>query len=90
MDANEYRFKMLEDKIESHKAEISEIRERQMKNEMSMNEFHLLLDRLSIKLDHIQISIESGRKNTKEWVRWVPGVLFGSVAMVIAIIGKVA
>jgi hypothetical protein len=86
MDANEHRLVMLEERLGRYENEMRRIVDRQSKSETDMYEFHVLFERHATKLDNIHDMLISNKKSTAEWVRWVPGFLFGGVALVIALL----
>ena len=86
MDANEHRLVMLEERLGRYEGEMRRIIDRQTKSESDMHEFHLLFAQHTTKLDNIHDMLISSKKSTAEWVRWVPGFLFGGVALVIALL----
>lgn len=88
MDANEYRIASLEECSKNLRREIDEMKAVMMKTSNEVHEAQLAFVEFSTKIDTIHQILERNHKSNADWVRWIPGVLFGSVAMIIALIGK--
>lgn len=89
MDASELKIARLEEAHDNFRRELAEMKIAMQRTSSEVHESKLAFVEFSTKIDTIHKMLENNKKNTNDWVRWIPGVLFGSVAMVIALIGKV-